>query len=129
MPKGQDVNTIVRRVTQHRARERLIPLRRRQINVYPGLKGDYWVNRFEIKIKLRYAVTGNPFEMIDHVLDAVVEFDLIETRKRAMQVTELKSHIMKWAAYLERTLTKEMYDEFIQSLERPNEETLDSNAD
>ncbi|KKN88112.1 hypothetical protein LCGC14_0251840 [marine sediment metagenome] len=128
MPKGQDVNAIVRRVTQHRARERLIPLRRRQINVYPGLKGDYWVNRFEIKIKLRYAVTGNPFEMIDHVLDAVVEFDLIETRKRAMQVTELKSHIMKWAAYLERTLTKEMYDEFIQSLERPLEGNKDESV-
>ncbi len=67
--------------------------------------------------------------MIDKVLDAVIEFDLIETRKRAMRVTELKSHIMQWATYLERTLTKEMYDEFIRSLERPEQETLDSDAD
>jgi hypothetical protein len=125
MAKGQDVGAIVRRVAQHRARERLIPLRRRQINIYPGLKGDYWVNRFEIKVKLSYAITGNPFEMIDHVLDAVVEFDLKATREKAMGITRVKSEIMKWTAYLERALSAEMYEEFVQSLHSDEEGSSD----
>lgn len=116
MEKGLDVNEIVVRVLRHRARERLIPLRRRQIKVYPGLKGDYWVNRFEIKVKRVFAVRGNPFEMADAVLDAVLEFDLRETKERAEGITRLKSEIMKWSAYLERTLTQEMYEEFVLSL-------------
>lgn len=116
MPKKQDVNGIVVRITRHRARQRLIPLRRRQIHVYKGLKGDYSVNRHEIKVQLRYAVSGNPFDMIDPVLDAVVEFDLREVKEKAQGIIRLKSEIMKWSAYLERTLSREMYNEFILSL-------------
>lgn len=120
MAKTQDVNAIIRKVARHRARERLIPLRRRQINVYPGLKGDYWVNRHEIKIKLSFAVSGNPFEMMDKVLNAVLEFDAVAQREKAMGITRIKSEIMKWSAYLERTLTHEMYEDFVLSLHSNN---------
>ena len=122
MEKTQNVSAIVRKVARHRARERQIPLHRRQINVYPGLKGDYWVNRHEIKIKLSYAVSGNPFEMMDAVLNAVVEFDSVAERQKAMGITRIKSEIMKWSAYLERTLTREMYDEFVLTLHSNNKD-------
>lgn len=124
MSKDQSVQALVVKIVRHRSRERQIPLQRRQVNVYPGLKGDYWINKFEIKIKLGYAVTGNPFDMIDPVLDAVIEFDLRETEERARGITKVKSEIMQRTAYLERTLPRAMYSEFIQSL-YPNSEDND----
>ena len=84
--------------------------------MYPGLKGDYWVNKHEIKIKLSYAVSGNPFEMIDPVLDAVLEFDTREFKEKVEQITRIKALVMQWAAYLERVLSKKAYAKFVRSL-------------
>ncbi len=112
----QNVEKIVRQIIRLRSRQRLVPLRRRQINVYSGLRGDYHVNKFEIKVKLAYAVTGNPFDMIDPVIAAVVEFDRREEEERARKITQIKSSVLKWASYLERTLSREMYLEFVCSL-------------
>ena len=112
----QNVNAIVVQIVEHRARQRLIALRRRKIKVYPGLKNHYWVNRWEIKIQLAYAVSGDPFKMIDPVLNAVIEWDTRWAKERVKQIVITKTEIMKQIGYLERALTPEMYAEFVSSL-------------
>ena len=116
MTTKQDVNGIVVQIMKHRCHQRQVPLRRRKIKVYPGLKNDYWVNRWEVKIKLSYAVKGNPFDMIDPVINAVVEWDSRLYKERFKSIVEEKSEIMKRAAYLERTLDHEGYIRFVESL-------------
>ena len=132
MTGKQNVNAIVVRILRHRARQRCIPISpRRIIKVYPGLKGDYRINRHEIKIKLAYATRGNPFEMIDPVLNAVVDFDMIAVKEQAQRITRVKSQIMMWSSYLERTLSKEMHSSFVLSLlpSQADEKTLHSDKD
>lgn len=114
-PKGQDVVAIVRHVCAARARQRLIPLGRRRV-VIKKTKDDFRINRYEIIIDWHYATTGNPIEMIDRVLDAVVEFDTREYEERVRKIVEIQSQIKQRAAYLERILSRNEYRAFIASL-------------
>ena len=114
----QDMTPIVAKVLRHRARERQIAISpRRIIKVYPALGGDYAINRHEIRILKRYALSmENPFDMVDPVLTAVAAFDMIAVHEQAQRIVRVKSEIMKWTEYLERALPSKTYSEFIHSL-------------
>lgn len=113
-----DLSPIVAKALRLRARERLISIRpSRIIKVYPVLKGDYVVNKFEIRIKRAYVLSKpNPFDVIDKVLTAVAAFDMIAVHEHAQRIVRVKSQIMQQSAYLERTLSKEAYADFVHSL-------------
>ncbi len=116
----EDLTPLVVQILRHRARERLIPIRAsRIIKVYPALDkgGDYQINRFEIRIARKFVLKyENPFDMIDHVLTAVAAFDMIAVHEQAQRITRVKSEIMKWSAYLERTLSHKEFADFVHSL-------------
>ena len=113
----QDVEAIVKAIVRHRATERKILLGRRKISVHKGLKGDYFINKFEIKIKKQFAVAHrDPFRMADAVLNAIEEHNTRVYEERCRHITVTKSEIMKKAAYLERVLAPEAYAKFIHSL-------------
>ena len=114
----QDMTPIVAKVLRHRARERQRAISpRRIIKVYPALGGDYAINRHEIRILKRYALSmENPFDMVDPVLTAVAAFDMIAVHEQAQRIVRVKSEIMKWTEYLERALPSKTYSEFIHSL-------------
>lgn len=114
-PRAQDVVAIVRSLTEQRARQRLIPLRRREITI-KLIKGDIRIKRWEIFIDYNFATQGNPVLMIDKVLDAVVEFDRRDYEEKARRITEVKSFVMQWSSYLERTLSRGDYRRFVESL-------------
>lgn len=114
----QDMSPIVAKVLRHRARERQIAISpRRIIKVYPALGGDYAINRHEIRILRRYALSmDNPFDMVDPVLTAIAAFDMIAVHEQAQRIVRVKTQIMQSSAYLERSLSGNAYSEFIHSL-------------
>lgn len=116
----QDMSPLVARALRHRAHQRGIAIRaNRIIKIYPSLPngGDYTVNRFEIRILKRFALSmANPIDMIDHVLTAVAAYDMIAVHEQAQRIVRVKSEIMKWSAYLERTLSHTEYAAFVHSL-------------
>ncbi len=116
----QDMSPIVAKVLRHRAVERHIDISpRRIIKVYPSLSGggDYAINRHEIRIVRRYALSmDNPFEMVDPILTAIEAFDMIAVHEQAQRLVRVKTQIMQSAAYVERSLSSKAYSEFIHSL-------------
>ena len=116
----EDMSPLVAKILRHRANQRHIAIRpSRIIKVYPSLPGggDYSINRFEIRILKRFALSyPNPIEMIDHVLTAVAAYDMIAVHEQAQRITRVKSEIMKWSAYLERALSHKEYADFVHSL-------------
>lgn len=113
----QDVGKIVNAVITHRARQRKILLGRRKISVHKGLDGDYFINKWEIKVKRAFAIGQvNPFVMADAILNAIEEHNTRVYHERCMNVTRTKSKIMQQAAYLERVLSDKAYANFIHSL-------------
>lgn len=114
-PKPQDVVAIVRSLTEQRARQRLIPLRNREITI-KRIKEDIRIKRWEIFIDYSYSTRGNPVLMIDRVLDAVVEFDRRDYEERVRRITEVKTFVLQWSSYLERTLSRGEYRRFIEGL-------------
>jgi hypothetical protein len=116
----EDMSPLVAKILRHRANQRQIPIRpSRIVKVYPSLPGggDYSINRFEIRILKRFALSRpNPIDMIDTVLNAVAAYDMIAVHEHAQRITRVKSQIMKQSAYLERTLSHEAYADFIHSL-------------
>ena len=117
-PKAQNVVKIVQSLAAQRARQRFIPLKRREINV-AKMRNNFHVNRFEIRIDWDFALSGNPVKMIDLVLNAVEEFDRREYEERVRRVVEVQSTVMQWAAYLERVLSQNEYRRFVRSLLPP----------
>lgn len=113
----QNVTKIVDAIVRHRARQKKILLGHRKISVHKGLKGDYFINKWEIKVKKAFATTTkNPFDMADAILNAIEEHNTRVYKERCYQVTRTKSQIMQQAAYLERTLSDKAYADFIHSL-------------
>ncbi len=116
----EDMSPLVARALRHRAHQRGIAIRpSRIIKIYPSLPGggDYSINRFEIRILKRYALSmPNPINMIDHVLTAVAAYDMIAVHEQAQRITRVKSQIMQQSAYLERALSHKAYADFIHSL-------------
>ncbi len=125
MAKEDTISPLVARALRHRAHQRGIAIRpSRIIQIYPALPngGDYSINRFEIRILKRYALSmPNPIDMIDNVLTAVAAYDMIAVHEHAQRITRVKSEIMKMSAYLERTLSHEMYVDFVHSLNHKKE--------
>lgn len=113
--KPQDVKGIVVAVAQHRSRQRRIPLKRRRILVKKVKGADFRVNKHEIEIDIEYATSGNPFDMMDKILNAVRDFDRALWEERIRKINECKSSVMKWMAYLERALPDKDYREFVES--------------
>lgn len=114
MPK-QDVPGIIRQVAAHRSRQRRIPLNRRRILVKKVKGADFRVNRHEIEVDVEFATTGNPFDMMDRILNAVEDFDRKLWEERVRKINEVKSSVMKWMDYLERALQPAQYREFVES--------------
>lgn len=114
----QDIAAIVRSILEFQARQRQIPLGRyRRINVSTAIAGaDYKINRHEILVDQRFAITGNPIEMADKILDAVVEHDRRKDEERARTITTAKSEVLKWAGFLRRTLSPVEYNRFVEDL-------------
>lgn len=110
-----DVPAIVANVLTHRARLRQIPLNRRQITV-AKFRNDFRVNKYEIFISIDYALRGNPFDMVDPIIDAVLDFDTRLWQERAKHITVTKSMVMSRVGYLERHLSAIEFARFIDSL-------------
>ncbi len=113
----QDVGAIVNAVLKHRAREKKILLGRRKISVHKNLDGDYFINKWEIKVKRAFAIGQvNPFVMADAILNAIEEHNTRVYKEKCYEVTLTKCQIMQRAAYLERSLSPKAYSNFIHSL-------------
>lgn len=110
----QDVKGIVVALANHRSRQRRIPLKRRRILLKKVKGADFRVNKYEIEIDVEFATSGNPLDMMDRVLDAVEEFDRRLWEDRVRMINEVKSSVMKWMDYLERTLQPGQYREFVE---------------
>ena len=106
---------LIVKVLLHQAKERQIPVGYRRLTV-TRFKGDFKVNRHEIVIDRVFALTGNPLDQMDKILDLVYDFNRRDDEEKARQVTVIKSSMMKWATYLERTVDRKDYSEFIHSL-------------
>lgn len=120
----QDVQSIVAQIAKVRARERNLPFQRR-VEVKEDLSDDFKVDRYTVEVSIAYATSGQPFEMIDRVLNACEEFDQRIYEERARHITAAKSIIMKQTAYLERTLNDEAFQHFFEDLLGLNGSKLD----
>lgn len=112
---------IVVSILQQRAAQRKVPLSRRRLTVSKGLKDDFTINKHEVEVQLAFVLAArDPVKSLDRVLDAVVDFDTRLWKERAKTINEIKSNILKWSAYLERTLSDQEYERFIASLIPPS---------
>lgn len=83
------------------------------------MSDDFRVNRHEVFIREGFVLEGDPIAALDQVLAAVENFDRLEHVERVRKINEVKSSVMEWMAYLERTLNHEDYEEFVASLAPP----------
>ena len=113
--KASDIAGIVSDVLIARARQRQIPLGRRKITVLK-FRNPIRVNRHEIFISIDYALVGNPFDMVDPIIDLVLDFDTRVWQERAKQITMTKCTVMNHVSYLERHLSPINFARFIDSL-------------
>ena len=115
--KKQDVQKIVVQLLHHQARVRQISMSRfRRIRVGQLIGAEYKVNKHELIVDARFAVKGNPFDMADRVLDAIVEQETRAFEQRARAIVEAKVGAIQWTDFLRRALNDQDYSKFIHSL-------------
>lgn len=111
----QDVVAIIRTIVKQRAAQRGVFISRRILTV-KVIRDDYRINKHEVEINPAFVLAGDPVAAVDKILDAVVTFEEAVHQYKAQKITEVKSNVLQWGAYLERALNKQEYADFISSM-------------
>ena len=114
---------LIVKVLLHQSKERQIPVGYRRL-IVKQFKGDFEVNKHAIIINRAFALRGNPLEQMNKILDLVYDFNRRDDEEKARHVTVIRSKMLQWATYLQRTVSSEDYSTFIHSLNggRPDED-------
>lgn len=116
----QDVSSIIVSILRQRADQRQIALGSRKIVVSEEQKNHFKVSKREITIKTSFVLSAtDPVAQLDPILDAVENFSAIPYRRKAERIVLGKSVILGWAAYLQNSMPRSEYEQFIQSLLPP----------
>lgn len=111
----QDTAAIIKAIVKQRASQRVVLLGRRILTV-KVIKSDFRLNRHEVEINPTFVLSGDPISAVDKILNAVVDFDEKAQQEKAQRLVEVKSHVLQWSAYLQRSLTKREYMAFVIEL-------------
>lgn len=111
----QDVSGIICTIIKQRAAQRGVFISRRILTI-KVIRDDYRVNKHEVEINPAFVLAGDPIAAVDKILNAVVTFEEALFQHKVRQITEVKSNVLQWSAYLERTLSKKEYLSFLSEL-------------
>lgn len=116
--KWEETDKLICQILRFRAEQRGIGIgKHRRVRATNIVGGDFKFNRHEIVIDRRFATSGkDPFGPADKILDELESLYRVEAERKVRTVVHVKSEMMKWNAYLHRTLTKEEYARFMRGL-------------